>query len=822
MKIYISVLLLFLIAPLKVFSQDNPQITPEMREKFKNFKGTVSGIVIDKDNNTPLQLVTVQLLKQKDSSLASGGETDAAGKFTFSDVKAGRYKIVASFAGYKKAVMQGILLTPQTPDLVLDTIKMTTGITTEQIDVTAEKSFIEFKPDMKVYNVEKGMTTTGGNVIDVLKNIPGVTVDQDNNISFRGSGNVKIMIDGRPYGLNSSNISTILEQMPADKVSSIEMMTNPTAKFDAEGSSGIINIVMKKNDMTGMNGSVSANVGNGDKYNSSVNLNTKTKDYNLSGSYDMRLFNMNMNGFNNRQTFGNNYVTEIDQNNSNDMRMQSHLVRAGIDWSLSPNQNLGLNLSYNSRDRNRGGNNFATVFNGPVITNDYLTREYNLNAGKIYGIAANYLLKFKKPRETLSSDFSYTRNDGNSTLNSMTDYTIPVTPESKLNQYNNDKNDELNFQIDYVNPFTEDRKFETGIKSIYRKTDDDTRTENYDYNTNSFITDNTLTNTFNYREIINSVYFAYTDKIGNFGYQLGLRGEQTNTKGEQITQGSDFTKSYFSLFPNASITQKLGAAEELQLSYSRRIRRPDMGDLNPFLNTSDPLNYSSGNPDLNPEYINSLEFNFVKYFTSAIITPSVYFRQTNDKISRVRVQYDSIITLTTQENYSSSRSYGFEVTVNANPFKFWMINGTLGYSKTENDATNLTGQTNSAYSWNGRVFTTFNLPADFGLQATYFYSGKNLSAQGQIDPFSNAEVSLKKDFLDKRLTFNLRVSDIFNTQKFHGTISDVSFYDEFERKRDSRNVFLTVTYKFGSDTNKDRRKKRDNNNNEPMDVPDGF
>ncbi|MBS1492034.1 MAG: TonB-dependent receptor [Bacteroidetes bacterium] len=821
MKTFFVLILFILINPFRIFSQDNPQFTPEMREKFKNFRGTISGVVIDMDNKAPLSPVTIQLFKQKDSSLVTGTETDAKGKFTFSDLKGGRYKLVASFAGYKKAVMQGITLTPQTPELILDTIRMTTGVTTEQIDVTAEKSFIEFAPDKKIYNVEKGMTTTGGSVIDVLKNIPGVTVDQDNNISFRGSGNVKVMIDGRPYGLNSSNISTILEQMPADKVSSIEMMTNPTAKFDAEGSSGIINIVLKKNDMTGMNGSVSANVGTGDKYNSSINLNKKTSDYNLTGSYDMRLFNMNMNGYNNRQTFGNSYVTEIDQQNNNDMRMQSHMVRAGIDWTMTANQNLGLNLSFNNRDRNRGGNSTTNVLNGPLTTSSYLNRDYNLNSGKTYGVAANYLLKFKKPKETLSSDFNYTRTEGNSNLNSLTDYTIPVTPQTKLNQFNTDKNDEVNFQIDYVNPYSEDSKLEAGVKTIYRKTDDDTRTENYDYNTNSFITDNALTNTFNYQEIINSGYLAYTNKIGDFGFQLGLRGEQTNTKGEQITQGSNFTKSYFSLFPNASISQKLGMGEELQLSYSRRIRRPDMGDLNPFLNTSDPLNYQSGNPDLNPEYINSLEFNFVKYFTSAIITPSIYFRQTNDKISRVRVQYDSVITLTTQENFNSSRSYGFEVTVNANPFKFWMINGTLGYSKTENDATNLTGQSNSAYSWNGRLFTTFNLPADFGLQATYFYSGKNLSAQGQVDPFSNAELSLKKDFMDKKLTFNLRVSDIFNTQKFHGTISDATFYDEFERKRDSRTVFLTMTYKFGTDTNKDRRRKRDNNN-EPMDVPDGF
>lgn len=824
MKTYLVIILFILTTPFQLFSQDNPQVTPEMREKFKNFSGTITGYVIDKDNNMPLQSATIQLLKQKDSSLATGGETDASGKFVLTGVKAGQYKLVASFAGFKKAVMTGILFTPQVPDLVLDTIKMTSGITTEEIDVTAEKPFVEFKPDMKVFNVEKGMTTTGGSVIDILKNIPGITVDQDNNISFRGGANVKVNIDGRPFGINSSNLSTILEQIPADKVSSVELMTNPTAKFDAEGSSGIINIVMKKNenDYEGVNGSISMNAGLDDKYNGSLNLSSRTKGYTLNGSYDFRSFNMNMTGFNNRTTFGNSSLSNIYSESNNQNRMRSNLVRAGIDIILNKQQTLGFSLSYNNRQRNRGGNNETSVFDNGALTSDYITKDFNYNSGTTFGVGANYLLKFDKPKQTLSSDFSYTRSEGDRTQNTLIDYTFPLnTPQGKNNQFSNEKNDEVNFQLDFVTPFSENSKLETGVKSIFEKTYDDSKSESYDYSTNTFVP-GANSNIFDYQELINSAYIAYTNKIGNFSYQLGLRGEQTNSKGNQLTANTDFTKSYFSLFPNASVSQKLGATEEIQLSYSRRIRRPDLDDLNPFVNTSDPLNYQSGNPDLMPEYTNSLELNFIKYFTSAIITPSIYYRQTNDKISRVRLQYDSTITLNTQANFASSKSYGFELTLNASPIKDWMINGTVGYSKTENDATNLTGLTNTAYSWNGRVFTTLALPEDFGLQLTYFYSGKNISAQGQIDPFSTADISLKKDFMDKRLSLNLRVGDLFNSQKFRGTISDVTFYDEFERRRDSRSVFLTLTYKFGSESKQDRKKKREPNNNEPIEVPDGF
>jgi len=814
MKKYFALKVLFLFLSLtltttKLFAQDN---------------GSISGTVSDADNGSVLQAVSIQLLTQSDSSIVTGGETDEAGKFTLENIKSGKYKLVANYVGYKKVVVSNINVAGG--PVTLAPILMTTGTITEQIEVNAEKPFIEFQPDKKVFNVEQGMTTTGGSVIDILKNIPGVTVDQDNNITFRGGSNVKVNIDGRPFGLNSSNLSTILEQIPADKVSSVELLTNPTAKFDAEGSSGIINIVMKKNEnneeLNGVNGSLSLNAGNKDKYNGSFSLSTRTKNYTLSGSYDARFFNMEMTGYNNRTTFANSTTSNILSLNTNQNRMRSNLVRAGIDWIINPQQNFSLNATYSNRKRNGGGENLTDIYENSVLTTDYINRSYNNNDGTTYGVSANYLLKFANPKQTLSSDFSYTKSDGDRTSTTLIDYYLPVnTPQGRNNQFSNEKEDEVNFQIDFTTPFNESRKLETGVKSIFRKTYEDSRSEDFDYNTNTFIT-GANSNIFDYQELISSAYIAYQDKIGNFGYQVGLRGEQTNTKGNQITANSNFTKSYFSLFPNASVSQKLGETEEMQLSYSRRVRRPDLDNLNPFLNTSDPLNYQSGNPDLMPEYTNSFELNFIKYFTSAIITPSIYFRQTNDKISRVRLQYDSLITLNTQQNFASSKSYGFELTMNANPIKAWMINGTVGYSKTVNDATNLTGQTNEAYSWNGRMFTTLALPDDFGVQFTYLYSGKNISAQGEIDPFSSADISVKKDFMDKKLSLSLRVSDLFDSQKFHGTISDINFYDEFERRRDSRSVFLSLTYKFGTESKQDKRKKRDTNNTEPIEVPDGF
>jgi outer membrane receptor protein involved in Fe transport len=778
----------------------------------QNDKGKITGKVTDKETNAPIQSASVKLLSAKDSSIVTGTETDANGDFTIDKISYGKYSVLVELTGYSKSYARGISLSGDNANVNLD-IKLKSGTTTtEEIVVESEKSDIELKPDRRVFNVEKNLNVTGGSAIDVLKNIPSVSVDVDGNVTLRGNSNVKIIIDGKPFGINGSNMNTMLEQIPANQISSIELITNPGAKFDAEGASGIINIVMKKNEGFGYNGNFTLNAGTKDKYNGSFNLNVKNKGLNLFGSYDYRLNNFFIDGNSTRDNFLNSNYAFTTQNTDGNFRNYSHFGKGGFDYTFDDKNSFSLSGNYNDRRRQRSETNDVTQTSTQnVTTGDYLTSLFEKGDGYSFNLASNYTLKFKNPKQTLTNDMSYLRWTDNSTSNSVTDYYINTgTPQAKRNQFNNEVNNEFNGQFDYTQPFSENAKLEAGVKEVYRNTDKDYKSEDYNYTTNTFVNNANLTNRFKYSDNILSAYLTYSTKISNTSFMLGLRGEQTNTDGNLVTTGNTFKKDYFDLFPSVSVTQKLGVTEELSASYSRRIYRPGIWDLNPFVNATDPLNYYSGNPSVKPEYTNSYELSFIKYFSQTTVTPTLFYRDTYDKITRTRVLIDSNRTLTTVDNLDRSKSYGAELVLNTTLFQFWNINGSVSYFK--NDVTSSIANTpsqNSTYSWSGRATSFMRLPNIVDLQISYFYSGKMITTQGTVEPFTSMDLSLKKDFLDNKLSVSFRVQDVFNNLKFKVLIDDPNYTENFFRKRDTRAAFLTVTYKFGKEDKNQKRRKTD-------------
>lgn len=780
----------------------------------QNNTGKIWGKVTDKETNAPIQSASVKLLSAKDSSIVTGTETDANGDFILDKIAYGKYSVLIELTGYSSSYARGISLNGDNGSINLD-IKLKSGTTTtEEIVVESENSNIELKSDRRVFNVEKNLNVTGGSAIDVLKNIPSVSVDVDGNVTLRGNSNVKIIIDGKPFGINGANMNTMLEQIPANQVSSIELITNPGAKFDAEGVSGIINIVMKKNEGFGYNGNLTLNAGTNDKYNGSLNLNVKNKGLNLFGSYDYRLNNFFIDGNSTRDNFLNsNYALTI-QNTDGNFRNYSHFGKGGLDYTFDERNSLSLSGNYSDRRRQRfESNNIEQSNTQNVQTGDYLTSLFDKGDGYSFNIVSNYTLKFKNPKQTLTNDMSYLRWTDNFSSNSTTDYYINNgTPQSKRNQFDNETNDEFNGQIDYTHPFSENTKLEAGVKEVYRNTDNDYKSEDYNYTTNTFENNVNLTNRFQYAENILSAYLTYSTKINNTSFMLGLRGEQTNTDGNLVTTSNTFKNNYFDVFPSASVTQKLGITEELSASYSRRIYRPGIWDLNPFVSANDPLNYYSGNPSLKAEYTNSYELSFIKYFSQTTITPTIFYRDTYDKITRTRILVDSNRTLTTVYNLDRSKSYGAEFVLNTTLFKFWNINGSVSYFK--NDVTSSSPNTpaeNSTYSWSGRATSLMKLPNIVDFQISYYYSGKMVTTQAIVQPFTSMDLSLKKDFLDSKLSVSFRVQDVFNSLRFKVLLDDPNYTENFFRKRDTRTAFLTVTYKFGKEDKNQKRRRTDTN-----------
>ncbi|MCU0372719.1 MAG: TonB-dependent receptor [Ignavibacteria bacterium] len=824
---YIFLTLMNVILITGLFSQEINERQKNNRD-FSNIKTKLTGKVSDKETGKPVEGAAVQIYSEKDTTkLVKGTASDKEGNFILEEFRPGKYMLRISFIGYNTSVIRNIMVTPMEPEVNVGDVKIKTGdeFMTTEIEVTAEQSLFEMGIDKKVFNVEKDINSQSGSAADVLKNIPSVTIDSDGRISLRGSGNVKILLNGKPSGLLSTDPGAVLEQIPANTIERIEIMNNPSAKFDPEGISGIINIVLKKGkeNSQGYNYNLNITAGTKDKYNLSTGLSYRTGKWNLYANYGLRFFHMFPTG----NTYRTNYLSDssyyLKETDDNYMKMLGHLGTAGFDLDLNKNDYLGFSLSYSNRDRNRNQFTLYQNYNQLYEPTLYYNRQ-NYDNEDEEGLDANlnFKHKFEKRNHELNANIQYSLSREDNVLNitqNLLDFNNnPIGGNPYLeNDYTNEKYDFFVFSADYTHPLKEDpdnparlkSKYDLGLKGTVRQTDENFSVENFDYNSNSFVPNYLLSNDFLYKEQIFAVYGTFENNFKKFGYQVGLRLEQAVTKSEQKTLNQTYDKNYFSWFPSIFLKQGIAKNLDLQLSLTRRINRPNMRVLNPFINYSDPQNIRYGNPDLNPEYINGAELGFVKYFTTISVTSSAFYRITEDVITRyITVDSNGISTMTFK-NLDQSKSYGLELIATGSVFKWWFLNGSISYFRTIIDGNlNSTEMNNSGYTWTSKLMSTMTFPDLFDFQFTYFLQGENVTVQGTTEPFHFADITVKKDFLNKRMSLGFRISDVFNTQKFGFNSSEETFSTSFQRKRDSRTFFLTFAYRIGTDDKKMRRQKQ--------------
>ena len=808
----LSFLILLTLISINSYSQFDPEKKGKgnFRPSFND--GEVSGYIYESQSSIPLEGVSVQLIKSRDSTLYNGTQSDSKGFFKIDNIEQGRYSLSIDLTGYNKVIRTVNMFKPEDKTVSLDTIFLKTGTQTEEIVVESEKPFLEIKGEKKIFNVDQSMSVTGGTAIEVLKNIPSVAVDIDNNISLRGGQQIKFFINGRPV---TGSISRILEQMPAEQLSSVEVITNPSAKYEAEGSTGVINLVMKKYDDSGFNGQLNLSTGTGDKYGSGLNLNYKKDKYNLTGSYDFRMRNMNFTGSFDRNNF---FVSEdafTNQTSDGSMRMSGNNARAEIEYNFSTTDVLSLNGRYNNGKRTRGSTENLFVYDqSNTLNENSITTNNNTDNSREYSVGLNYNKYFKDRKQTLSGEVSYSNENDIDDEYKTTQYIFPKNIQNLNSIINgNDLTQELNIQSDYSQPFGKDTKIETGLKYNYRNTNADNFYYNQDNVTGVYVLDSSLTDEFIFKEDIGAAYAIYSDEGGDLTYNIGLRGEYWNYNIDQFNFNTTTSRNNFGLFPSATISQKLGLTEEVSLSYSARVRRPNYRELSPVTIVVSPVLYRQGNPDLGSEYIHSFEMGFSKFFTSFSLIPSVFYRLTTDKITQYSQLIDSNITLNTSINADKSTSYGAELLINGGFSKNFSLNGSISYFNQQISSDSLGD--NSSNTFSGRLFAGYNLPWDAGVQLTYFYSGKMITAQGQIDPVNTFDISFRKDLFDKKLSVNLRVSDIFNNMKMAGTTTTNTYSMDYSRQRESRVAMLTLSYKFGSESKNKKDRKKKNSNDEP-------
>lgn len=803
------VLLSFIIAlSLNVFSQE--------RGQMEGFSGEITGKVIEESTEKPMEYTNISIFRMKDSTLVGGTISNSKGFFKVDKLKPGFYKVKVEFIGFERFTTTA-KVNPQTPSVNIGTVKLKPASTQlSEVSVKSEKPLVEFSLDKKVINVDKNIVTAGGSATDILRNTPSVSVDMDGNVSMRGSTNLTILVDGRPSMLSGTDKAAILEQIPANSIESIELITNPSAKYDPEGMAGIINIKTKNEKRNGTNGLITLNYGTWEKYGASLNLNRRTGKFNLYANYDYRNNDRNGNRNQDRSFYRNDTLVSVyDIQSEQKSSSISHTFKGGLDYDLNPMNSLSLTGTYRLGEHPGGDYNTNKIYNETnTLIQDYKRDEISKEDNNSIDLALGYKKKFENKDRELTADLFYSSRYEDEDNDYIQENLLPVyiTPSQKSE--NIGRNSNLTFQTDYMHPLNEKSKFGAGLKYMMRTTDDDYKFQNQDTTLDIFVNDTNLSNRFKYTDQVYAAYATFSMEWKKFSFQAGLRAEQTYQLGDQLTMKEKFKNDYFSMFPSLHTSYSLPHENKLQISYSRRINRPSIHSMNPFVDASDPLTLHTGNPYLKPEYIDSYELGHIKDWKKFSLTSSIFYKQTNDVVSRFRIIDTTGIITVMPINVAQATSYGFDFIVSTQPVKFLRLSGDFSWFKTTLSGSNLeTDLTNSIFSYNGKLNASIYLPKNFSVQLNCMFEGPSVQAQAIRKEFYTVDAGLRKDFKNKKLSLSFRISDIFNTMSFRIVTDDPSLKANMEFKRESRVAYFTLTYRINEGVKqKDKNRNQEINN----------
>lgn len=785
------------------------------QQKPERPKIIVTGNVIEKTSKTPLEYATITLKNTKNPKIIAGGITDNKGAFSV-EANAGEYDIIVEFISFKPTEIKAKQLTENTN---LGTIGLEEDATQlNEVVVRAEKTTVEIKLDKKVYNVGNDLMVKGGTVSDVLDNIPSVSVDVEGNVSLRGNENVRILIDGRPS--NAINITEALRLIPADAIDKVEVITNPSARYDAEGGGGLLNIILKKGKNQGVNGTFIGTLGDPKNNAVSGTLNFKDKEFNLFTTQ----------GYNNRKSPGSaitnsrylnadnttrNYLYE---NRENNRANESYNGNFGFDWFLSKSLTWTNTVNYR---RNLGDNvdNVKQNYHNAGNVYDYTRNRINYEDSKSKNIefSTNFTKTFKKEGRKLTVDGSFSSNSDNNIAlisDSATNTSIISFDETT----NIQKQSRNLIQSDYVHPFGKGNQFELGYKGDFVK-----NTSDY-----SVISDGVpspeFTNVLEYKEKVNALYGNYGMKIKKFSVLLGLRWEDSDIDVNQLATDDFNNKRYNNFFPSAFFTYEFADQTSASISYSRRIQRPRGRQLNPFSNLSSNVNIFVGNPDLNPAFTDAIDLGYIKRWNKLTFNTSLYGNKTTDVFQFVRrptgeLQNNIPVFITSPINLATEYRIGFEFTLNYSPYKWWKLNGNFNmfYNETDGDYTYLDQNDDPVYqnfdfnttSWFTRVTSKISLPYKIDWQTNATYNGEQKTAQGKRLGNFSMNLAFSKDVLKDKGTVSLNVSDVFNSRKnINETYipGQVDSYGEMQWRK--RQINFSFTYRFNVQKNDKERKPR--------------
>jgi outer membrane receptor protein involved in Fe transport len=792
-KIKFAVILALLLTSFYNYAQQ----PPAGRAKVK-----VTGKVFEKVSKQPLEYATISITALNDTKVIAGGITNPKGEFEIA-VAPGVYDIKIEFISFKPTEIKQKTIESETN---LGNINLSEDAAQlSEVVVRAEKSTVEIKLDKKVYNVGQDMMVKGGTVSDVLDNVPSVSVDTEGNVSLRGSDNIRILIDGRPS--NAINVAEALRQLPADAIDKVEVITNPSARYDAEGGSGLINIILKKGKNQGFNGTFIASTGLPETYGLSANLNYKTEKLNYFTTAGYNYRTNEGQGLINSEYFNPDGSTKnfLDEDRDTKRTREGFNGRAGIEWAITPTtfwtnainyqKNTGEDrdlINYNNFDANR-------IFTGSTYRlNDGDTGSQNVE------YTSNLIKNFNDKGHKLTIDASISRNtdDSNSFISGSQNYNSTLNDQVQK---------QVQLQADYVLPISEGSQFEAGYKGSFG----DLNNEYYVLDPQgAVLTD--LSNTLEYKENINAFYTQYGFKVNKFSYLFGLRWEDTNIQVNLLDTNEFNTKKYNNLFPSAFISYEISDQSNFTASYSKRLSRPRGRFMNPAVNYSSNINIFQGNPDLDPSLTDKYDIGYIKRWDKLTFNTSAYFEDTKDVFSFVRSpngkNVDGIPVIVSKPiNLGKEQKFGFEFTLNYTPFKWWKVNSNFNFFNVqttgENSYIDADGNTvvqnldNKANSWFARINSKVTLPYKIDWQLTAMYNGEQKTAQGKNLGQFGMNTAFSKDILKDKATVAFNISDVFNSRimKSYTYLENQNSYGEMQFRK--RQFNLSFTYRFNKAKN---------------------
>lgn len=779
--------------------------------------GTISGTIVDSVSQVPVEFATVVLLNAETKKQINGIVTETDGTFKLQNIKNGTYDLQFSFMGYNTKVIPNIELTPKSPDYEVGEVQLVSEtIDLEAVEVTGEAATFENKIDKLVYNPEKDVTVAGGDASEVLSRVPLLSVDADGNVSLRGSSNVQILVNGRPSTLFSSNPGDALKTIPAEMIKSVEVITVPTARYDGEGTGGIINLIMKKKTLEGFTGSINGTIG------------TRSNSGNVNLNLVRGRFGLNLNGggwagwpresfseFLRVDTLMDGQLRTLDQRSDGRGNYYGPRLSLGAYYDFNAYNSLNTSVTYRGFGRVSDDETVA-LFEDPSrdLLQEYTRSNETRSLRGGFDWTTDYRRTFDKKDQELVLAFQISGNNSNTTNSIFQEGNDPSLYQNEENE-NDGLNLETTAQLDYIHPFTEGIKMETGAKAILRDIGSDFEYRIFDEGINDFVIDATRSDNFNYNQDVYAGYLSFNVKLGEkYGMVAGARYEYTQISGDFDSNESTFSNDYSNLLPSVILSRTINQFSAIRLSYTKRIQRPSLYYINPFVQNADPRNVSQGNPEILPENTDNYELSYNTYIKGVVLNASVFYRQTNDVIESFTTVEDSGLSVESFRNIGLNRSYGGNFFASATIKKKLTIRGGANLFNYESEGAFAGRQlSNSGLVWGGNLNISLKLPKELQLEVSGFYRSPSQSLQGTRASYRRIQFGARKE-LSKKASIAFVVAQPFSKfLEFPSEINGVGFYRNSNRGFASRSFGLNFNYRFGQLDGRQARRRRSTINN---------